>query len=245
MGRGCGASRYAAAQVWHHAEFEGISPGHLMELERMLQRMVEGQPLRPDGSAMGWLQGVPYRLFAGLPAEGDLGLWAPREHQVARVRQVGHQARGRSNCISHVTLFHLHRRLTCRNQRSCLGDASPYILWLIGQYAVMLKPPRRQLAQFQTGLGWHGRCFCEPAIPSIRCKPCCEQRSAYLQLLFLASILINDCPRSAHDCPRWFSTAHADCHCVPRPHTAESWVRLAPAAGGGGTCDQCHYLLSS
>jgi hypothetical protein len=34
MGRGLVTTGYAAAQVWYHAEFEGISPGHLADLER-------------------------------------------------------------------------------------------------------------------------------------------------------------------------------------------------------------------
>jgi hypothetical protein len=67
------------------AEFEGISPDHLADLERMLQRIVDGQPPRHDGAATGWLQGVPYRLLAGRPAEGGFGLLlAPREYLVAR-----------------------------------------------------------------------------------------------------------------------------------------------------------------
>jgi hypothetical protein len=44
MGRGLGTTGYAAAQVWYHAEFDGISPGHLADLKRMLQRTVDVQP---------------------------------------------------------------------------------------------------------------------------------------------------------------------------------------------------------
>jgi hypothetical protein len=53
MGRGLGTTGYAAAQVWYHVEFEGISTGHLAGLERMLQRTVDGQPPRHDGAATG------------------------------------------------------------------------------------------------------------------------------------------------------------------------------------------------
>jgi hypothetical protein len=53
MGRGLDTTGYAAAQVWCHAEFEGISPGHLADLERMLQRTVDGQPPHPEGAATG------------------------------------------------------------------------------------------------------------------------------------------------------------------------------------------------
>jgi hypothetical protein len=66
------------------------------------------------------------------------------------------EASARRCCISHVTLLHIHRRLACRNQRSCLGA---YVPWLIGHCTVMLKPLQRQRAQFRAGLGWHGWCF--------------------------------------------------------------------------------------
>jgi hypothetical protein len=42
MGRGLGTTGYAAAQVLYHAEFEGISPGNLADLERMLHLTVDG-----------------------------------------------------------------------------------------------------------------------------------------------------------------------------------------------------------
>jgi hypothetical protein len=64
MARGLGTTGYAAAQVWYHAQFEG-TPGHLADLEPMLQRTVDSQPPRPDRTATGWLQGIPYRLLAG------------------------------------------------------------------------------------------------------------------------------------------------------------------------------------
>jgi hypothetical protein len=73
MVRGLGTTGYAAAQVWYLAEFEGISPGHLADLERMPRRTVDGQPPRHNGAATGWLQGVPCRLLADCPAEE---LWA-------------------------------------------------------------------------------------------------------------------------------------------------------------------------
>jgi hypothetical protein len=75
---------YAAAQVWYRAEFAVISPGHLVDLERVLQHTVDGQPPRPDGAALGWLHGFPYRLLAGHPAKGGFGLLAPRELLLAR-----------------------------------------------------------------------------------------------------------------------------------------------------------------
>jgi hypothetical protein len=50
----------------------------------MLQRTADDQPPRPDRTATGWLQGVPYSLLAGRPAEGGFVLLAPREHLVAR-----------------------------------------------------------------------------------------------------------------------------------------------------------------
>jgi hypothetical protein len=52
---GLGTIGYAAAQVWYHAELEGISPGHLADPEPMVQRTIDGQPPRPDGAATGWL----------------------------------------------------------------------------------------------------------------------------------------------------------------------------------------------
>jgi hypothetical protein len=84
MGRGLVATGYAAAWGWYHAGFEGISPGHLVDLERVLQRTVDGQPPWHDGTATGWIQGVPYRLLTGRPAEGGFGILAPREHLLAR-----------------------------------------------------------------------------------------------------------------------------------------------------------------
>jgi hypothetical protein len=39
MGRALGTTGNAANQVWYHAEFEGISPGHLADLERMPWRL--------------------------------------------------------------------------------------------------------------------------------------------------------------------------------------------------------------
>jgi hypothetical protein len=57
MGRGLGTTGYAEAQVWQYTDFEGISPGRLADMERMLQRAVDGQSPRPDGAAAGWLQG--------------------------------------------------------------------------------------------------------------------------------------------------------------------------------------------
>jgi hypothetical protein len=84
MGRGLGTTGYAAAQVWYHAELEGISPGHLVDLERRIQRTVDGQPPHSDGAATGWFQDVFYRILAGRPADWGFGLLAPKEHLVAR-----------------------------------------------------------------------------------------------------------------------------------------------------------------
>jgi hypothetical protein len=70
MGRGLGAIGYAVAQVWYDGELrEGLA---ITWRPRMLQRTVDGQPPRPKGTAIGWLQGVPYRSLAGRPAEGGL-----------------------------------------------------------------------------------------------------------------------------------------------------------------------------
>jgi hypothetical protein len=51
MGRGLDTTNYAAAQVWYHAELEGVSPAHLPELEGTLQRTADSQPPRQDGAA--------------------------------------------------------------------------------------------------------------------------------------------------------------------------------------------------
>jgi hypothetical protein len=79
-----GTTRYAAAQIWYHAEYVGVSPGHLADLEGILQRTVGGQLPCPDGDVTGWLQGVPYGFLAGRRADGGFGLLAPQEHLVAR-----------------------------------------------------------------------------------------------------------------------------------------------------------------
>jgi hypothetical protein len=190
LGQGLGTTGYVAAQGWYHAEFEGISPAHLADLERMLQRTVDGHPPRHDGAAMGWLQEFPYRLLAGRPSEGGFGLLVPREHLVAR------GANGPPNwwkafvhrcCMAHVTLLHLHRRFACRNQKSCLGA---YGLWLISHCAVVDKTLQQQQALYpqpRAGLVWHGLCFYAFVFPSIHCKPCCVPHSAPLKLLFLGS----------------------------------------------------------
>jgi hypothetical protein len=85
-------------------------------------------------------------------------------------------------------VLHL-RQVACQSPRSCLGA---YVPWLIGQCAVMLKPPWWQGAQFRAELGWHGWWFFASALSSIRCRPCCVQRTAHLKLLFLGSL---PCPR--------------------------------------------------
>jgi hypothetical protein len=90
-------------------------------------------------------------------------------------------------CMSHVTLFHLHSRLACRNQKSCLGAYGPR---LISQCAMPDKPLPQQQAlhpHSRAGLRWHGLCFYVFALPSIRCKPCCVPHSAPLKLLVLGS----------------------------------------------------------
>jgi hypothetical protein len=51
----------------------GNSPGHLADLKRMLQRTVDGQRMRPDGAATGWIQWVLYRSWQFAIRRG---LWA-------------------------------------------------------------------------------------------------------------------------------------------------------------------------
>jgi hypothetical protein len=58
MGRGLGTTGYASAQIWCHAEFEGVSLDHVADLDCMLHCMVDSQPPHLDGAAKRWLQGV-------------------------------------------------------------------------------------------------------------------------------------------------------------------------------------------
>jgi hypothetical protein len=94
MGQSLGRTGSAAAQVWYHAEFEGISPGHLADLERVLQHTVDGQPPRPDGAATGWLQGSPTVSWQAALQKGASGFWHHGSIWWLGV-PVGHQARGR------------------------------------------------------------------------------------------------------------------------------------------------------
>jgi hypothetical protein len=179
MGRGLGKTGYAAAQVWFHAEFERTSPGLLADLERMLQRTVDGQPPRLDGAATGWLQGVTYRLMAGRPDEGGFGLLAPWEHLVARgAKWATELVEGLCPPVLHGPCHPPPRPspICCRrppicchrrNQRSCLRTYGP---WPISQCAGQHKPLQQQQAlypQSQAGLGWHGVWFFVFALPSI------------------------------------------------------------------------------
>jgi hypothetical protein len=114
MGRGLGTTGYAAAQVWYHAEFEGISPGLLADLERMLQRTVDGQPPRHDGAATGWLQGVSSlgRTVSWQAAlmKGVLGFW--RQWSIWWLEAPSGPPNWwktfvRRRCMAQVTLLHL------------------------------------------------------------------------------------------------------------------------------------------
>jgi hypothetical protein len=72
MGRCSGATGYAVDLVWYHAEFEGISPGHLADLERMLQFTADGQPPRPDGAGS---RGSPTVSWQAALQKGAMGYW--------------------------------------------------------------------------------------------------------------------------------------------------------------------------
>jgi hypothetical protein len=179
-----------AAQIWYHAEFEGISPGDLADLERMLQHTVDSQPPRHDGAATGWLQGVSYRLLAGRHAEKGFGLLAPRVHLVAR---------GTKWATTHVEglcppVLHGpgHPPTPPPPIRLPEPEELPVGVRPMADQPVRMpyKPLQQQQAlqpQSRAGLRWHGWCFYVFALPSIRCKPCCLPHSGPLKLLFLGS----------------------------------------------------------
>jgi hypothetical protein len=161
-------------QLRCHAEFAGISPGHLADLERMLQRTVDSQPPLHDGAATGWLQGVPYRLLAGRPAAGGFGLLAPREHLVAR------DAMWATKLVEGLCLPVLH--VPCHPLPPpppiCLPDAEElpgaYGPWLIS-HTSHIRNKRHSIPSL--GLGWDGTgCAskCTPSSPSAASPAVCR-----------------------------------------------------------------------
>jgi hypothetical protein len=164
----------------------GITPGHLADLKRMLQRTVDGQPLRPDGAATGCLQGFPYRLLAGRPAEGGFGLWAPQGHLVARgTKWATMLVEGLCPPVLHSPGYPPPPSPPTR---------LPEPEELSGGVCPMADRPLHSDAQATSAAagpvpGWIGmaRVVLLRVCPSIRCKPCCLPRSVSLKLLFLAS----------------------------------------------------------
>jgi hypothetical protein len=131
----CGSrfgNRRAAAQVWYHAQFEGISPGHLADMlawsacydARNVANLLALMELRRAGS-----RESPTVSWQAVLQKGALGFWrhgsiwwlgAPSGPQSSLT------AFARWCCISHVSLLHPDRRFACRNQRSCLGASVPW-----------------------------------------------------------------------------------------------------------------------
>jgi hypothetical protein len=209
LGQGLGTTGYAAAQGWHHAEFEGISLGHLADLERMLQRTVDGQPARPDGAATGWLQGFPTVAWQAALQKGALGFWRRGSiwWLVARSGPPNSwKAFVRRRCTSHVTLLHLHWQLAWRNQRSCQGAYGP---WLISQCRSAAQATSAAAGPPHPVPGWVGMArvvllrVC-PSLQTLLCATFCAPEAVVSGLLPVA--------RDQHARPSWCPAAHATCH---------------------------------